>query len=285
MYCFDQETTDYARPIVFVVQVGLQDPEHGPVLDDSWPTVTRTEVRGHASNIRERISTWIFSPMHLDLASCPFGTAVMRTNAACPTWLCRARPTWWLESRFTLLAQARVCLLRQLSFRWCLTPLPLFKSHPSLPSRQFCAQPLHAHGVFCRHPSEGRNEASWRVIEGDRRRMVVDARLENKGENAYSARLNVTYTPNLRFSSLIVKVGCLPSFQINKFKNNAPAVPKYNCYSYTGHLWYQNRLLHWEQAEEWEDLQRQRSIHEGQKSGEIFKALIFVDFQILEDSS
>lgn len=44
--CFHQETTDYARPIVFVVQVRLQDSDHGPVLDDSWPTVMRTEVRG-----------------------------------------------------------------------------------------------------------------------------------------------------------------------------------------------------------------------------------------------
>lgn len=52
MDCFDQETTDYARPIVFVVQVGLQDLDHGPVLDDSWPTVMRTEVRGHAKGIK-----------------------------------------------------------------------------------------------------------------------------------------------------------------------------------------------------------------------------------------
>lgn len=40
-----QETTDYARPIVFGVQVGLQESEDGPVLDDGWPTVVRTEVR------------------------------------------------------------------------------------------------------------------------------------------------------------------------------------------------------------------------------------------------
>lgn len=106
----------------------------------------------------------------------------------------------------------RVCLLWQLGFTWCLTPVLLLKSPPSLPPRQFCAQPVHAHGVFCRHLSEGRTEASWRVIEGNRRRMMVDARLENKGENAYSTRLNITYTPNLRFSSLIVKVGCLPCF-------------------------------------------------------------------------
>ncbi len=36
--------------------------------------------------------------------------------------------------------------------------------------------------------------------------MVVDVRLENRGENAYGAQLNITNTPNLRFSSLIVKV-------------------------------------------------------------------------------
>lgn len=52
---FDQETTDYARPIVFVVQVGLQDSENGPVLDDSWPTVMRTEVGGHSEGVGERI--------------------------------------------------------------------------------------------------------------------------------------------------------------------------------------------------------------------------------------
>uniref|UniRef100_A0A8C1EVT9 Integrin, alpha 11a n=1 Tax=Cyprinus carpio carpio TaxID=630221 RepID=A0A8C1EVT9_CYPCA len=44
-----------------------------------------------------------------------------------------------------------------------------------------------------------------RIIEGSRKRMVVDVRLENRGENAYGAQLNITNTPNLRFSSLIVK--------------------------------------------------------------------------------
>uniref|UniRef100_A0A8C1Y0A1 Integrin, alpha 11a n=1 Tax=Cyprinus carpio TaxID=7962 RepID=A0A8C1Y0A1_CYPCA len=48
-------------------------------------------------------------------------------------------------------------------------------------------------------------EPSERIIEGSRRRMVVDVRLENRGENAYGAQLNITNTPNLRFSSLIVK--------------------------------------------------------------------------------
>uniref|UniRef100_A0AAZ3Q5M5 VWFA domain-containing protein n=1 Tax=Oncorhynchus tshawytscha TaxID=74940 RepID=A0AAZ3Q5M5_ONCTS len=60
-------------------------------------------------------------------------------------------------------------------------------------------------GAMCRRLSEGGAEGSERVMEGSRRRMVVDVRLENRGENAYRARLNITYTPNLRFSSLIVK--------------------------------------------------------------------------------
>lgn len=76
----------------------------------------------------------------------------------------------------------------------------------SLPHRQFCAQPVQSRGAFCQQLSEGGGEGSLRVIEGNRRRMVMDVRLENKGENAYNARLNITYTPNLRFSSLIVKV-------------------------------------------------------------------------------
>ena len=41
----EQETTDYGRPIVFVVEVGLQNPDEGPVLDLGWPTTFRSEVR------------------------------------------------------------------------------------------------------------------------------------------------------------------------------------------------------------------------------------------------
>uniref|UniRef100_A0A7N6ABQ3 VWFA domain-containing protein n=1 Tax=Anabas testudineus TaxID=64144 RepID=A0A7N6ABQ3_ANATE len=75
-----------------------------------------------------------------------------------------------------------------------------------LPASQFCAQPVQSRGAFCQHQGEHGSAESLRVLEANRRRMVVDVRLENKGENAYSARLNITYTPNLRFSSLIVKV-------------------------------------------------------------------------------
>ena len=58
-----------------------------------------------------------------------------------------------------------------------------------------------------------------RVIEGFRRRMAVDVRLENKGENAYSTRLNITYTFNLHFSSLIVKVRSLRT-QLSRWRES-----------------------------------------------------------------
>lgn len=45
-----------------------------------------------------------------------------------------------------------------------------------------------------------------RVIEVSRKKMVVDVRLENRGENAYGTRLNISYSRNLQFSSLIIKV-------------------------------------------------------------------------------
>lgn len=40
-----QETTDYARPIIFTVETELLDLDQGPVLDDSWPTTVKTQVR------------------------------------------------------------------------------------------------------------------------------------------------------------------------------------------------------------------------------------------------
>ncbi|KAF3832910.1 hypothetical protein F7725_026575 [Dissostichus mawsoni] len=142
IYFHVMETTDYARPIVFSAQVGLQDPDLGPVLDDSWPTVVSTEL--------------------------PFWNGCDEDD--------RCMPDLAVQSMTDLLTL-----------------------------NQFCAQPVQSRGVFCRHQSEGGAEGSLRVIEANRRRMVVDVQLENKGENAYSALLNISYTPNLRFSSLIVK--------------------------------------------------------------------------------
>uniref|UniRef100_A0A3P8RUP3 Integrin, alpha 11a n=1 Tax=Amphiprion percula TaxID=161767 RepID=A0A3P8RUP3_AMPPE len=142
IYFHVMETTDYARPIVFAVQVGLQDPDSEPVLDESWPTVVRTEL--------------------------PFWNGCDEDD--------RCIPDLALQSMTDLM-----------------TP------------HHFCSHPVQSRGVFCRHQSEGWTEESQRVLEANRRRMVVDIRLENKGENAYHACLNITYTPNLSFSSLIVK--------------------------------------------------------------------------------
>lgn len=122
------------------------------------------------------------------------GTAAMRMTAACLTWHCKVCLTWSIESKYTT-----HIVVRKASSVLSLTVSPL-------PPRKFCAQPVQSHGAFCEHLSEGRTESSLRVIEGNRRRMGMDVRLENKGENAYNARLNITFTPNLRFSNLIVKV-------------------------------------------------------------------------------
>ncbi|XP_039933683.1 integrin alpha-11 [Hirundo rustica] len=48
-------------------------------------------------------------------------------------------------------------------------------------------------------------DASVFVIESSRRRVAVEATLENRGENAYSAVLNISFSRNLQFASLIPK--------------------------------------------------------------------------------
>ncbi|XP_077444136.1 integrin alpha-11a isoform X1 [Stigmatopora argus] len=152
-YFHVMETTDYARPIVFAVQVGLQDSESGPVLDDSWPILSRTEL--------------------------PFWNGCDEDDR-------------------------------------CIPDLALHSVTDLLTQKQFCSEGVQSRGAFCRHLSESRSEGSLRVLEANRRRLVIDVRLENKGENAYNARLNISYSPNLRFSSLIlkdnadIKIDCYP---------------------------------------------------------------------------
>ncbi|XP_067104921.1 integrin alpha-11-like [Osmerus mordax] len=138
IYFHVMETTDYVRPILFTVDVGLQDPVKGPMLDEGWPTTVSTEL--------------------------PFWNGCDEDDHCAPDLV--------LQSNTDLLTQT-----------------------------QFCGQAIHSRSVFCR----SKVKREMRVIEGFRRRMVVDVRLENKGENAYSTRLNITYTSNLHFSSLIVK--------------------------------------------------------------------------------
>ncbi|KFV77427.1 Integrin alpha-11, partial [Struthio camelus australis] len=54
------------------------------------------------------------------------------------------------------------------------------------------------------------------IIESTRRRVAVEATLENRGENAYSTVLNISFSRNLQFASLIQKddtdinIECMP---------------------------------------------------------------------------
>ncbi|XP_031425218.1 integrin alpha-11a [Clupea harengus] len=83
-------------------------------------------------------------------------------------------------------------------------PNLVLQSHSDLITRrQFCGQVVHTRGTVCL--SQDDVLPSERIIEASRRRLVVDTRLENRGENAYGARLNISFSPNLRFSSLVAK--------------------------------------------------------------------------------
>ncbi|XP_076854585.1 integrin alpha-11a [Brachyhypopomus gauderio] len=139
IYFHVTDTADYARPIIFTVETGLQDPDHGPTLDDSWPTTFRIQL--------------------------PFWNGCDEDDHCVPD----------------LVLQSQTDLIHR---------------------KQFCGEAFRAGSVLCRGPPAEPNE---RVIEGSRRKMVVDTRLENRGENAYGAKLNISHSRNLRFSSLIVK--------------------------------------------------------------------------------
>ncbi|KAJ3595911.1 hypothetical protein NHX12_002323 [Muraenolepis orangiensis] len=109
-----QETADYGRPILVVMETGLQTPDDGPVLDPDWPSVLRTE------------------------------------------------PVLWYERQG--------------------------------------AGPAWGGGVAWRA-----EQASVSVVESKRRRVVVSARLENSGENAYGPALFLSHSHNLLLSSILVK--------------------------------------------------------------------------------
>uniref|UniRef100_A0A8C8JBZ8 VWFA domain-containing protein n=1 Tax=Oncorhynchus tshawytscha TaxID=74940 RepID=A0A8C8JBZ8_ONCTS len=140
VHFYVQETADYGHPIVFVVKVGLQSPDQGPVLDHGWPTTFRTEIA--------------------------FWNGCEGDDSCVPDLI--------LHSRTDLLDR-----------------------------RQFCRPRERAAWALCHH--QGASVGSERVVEASRRRLVVEARLENQGENAYGTTLNISHSHNLLFSSLIVK--------------------------------------------------------------------------------
>uniref|UniRef100_A0A3Q1ERK4 Integrin alpha-11-like n=1 Tax=Acanthochromis polyacanthus TaxID=80966 RepID=A0A3Q1ERK4_9TELE len=136
-----QETKDYGRPIVVVLETGLQSPDEGPVLDPDFPTTLRAEL--HFWNGCEQEDTCV--------------------------------PDLILHSHTDLMNVQQFCSMRE----WATCSLCIHKESFDSP-------------VF--------------IVESGRRRMVVFAQLENQGENAYRAAIHISYSPNLLFSSLLIKV-------------------------------------------------------------------------------
>ncbi|KAI5614814.1 integrin alpha-11 [Silurus asotus] len=140
IYFHVHETADYTRPVVFNFDVGLQNIDEGPVMDDGWSTSLRLEL--------------------------PFWNGCEEDN--------HCAPNLFLQSSTDLLDR-----------------------------RQFCALRKCATCPMC--GPTGERVDNERVVETSRRRVLVEGRLENRGENAYITQLHISYSANLHFSSLIVK--------------------------------------------------------------------------------
>uniref|UniRef100_A0A8C1KZK3 Integrin, alpha 11b n=1 Tax=Cyprinus carpio TaxID=7962 RepID=A0A8C1KZK3_CYPCA len=136
--------TDYTRPLTFTVNVGLQNTDEGPVLDDGWPTSLQSEL--------------------------PFWNGCDDDDQCVPNLV--------LQSSSDLLD--RRCVL---------------KHSRALPHTSVLVT------------------SGERLVEAGRRKVLVETRLENQGENSYGTILNITHSPNLQFSSLVLKV-CLVYFRL-----------------------------------------------------------------------
>uniref|UniRef100_A0A3Q2QK89 VWFA domain-containing protein n=1 Tax=Fundulus heteroclitus TaxID=8078 RepID=A0A3Q2QK89_FUNHE len=134
-----QDIADYGRPVLVVMETGLQNQDKGPVLDPDWPITLRTEL--------------------------PFWNG-------CEEDTCT--PDLILHSHTDLLNVLQVCSTRK-----------------------------HATYSLCNHQTE--NEKKMFVVETGRRKIILFAHLKNQGENAYRTTLDISTSPNLLFSSLLVK--------------------------------------------------------------------------------
>ncbi|XP_070687528.1 integrin alpha-11 [Pempheris klunzingeri] len=85
----------------------------------------------------------------------------------------------------------------------CVPDLILHSHTDLMDVQQFCSSREREAWSLCSR--RGASEDSAFVVETGRRRMVVLARLENQGENAYGASIHLSTSSNLLFSSLIVK--------------------------------------------------------------------------------
>ncbi|XP_059338453.1 integrin alpha-11 [Ammospiza nelsoni] len=131
------DSADYVKPVTFSIDYELEHPEHGPMLDDGWPTSLRVSV--------------------------PFWNGCNEDEHCVPDLVLDARSDIPSAMEFCRRALRRAdCSAFSLSF-----------------------------------------DASVFVIESSRRRVVVEATLENRGENAYSTVLNISFSRNLQLASLI----------------------------------------------------------------------------------
>ncbi|XP_068579182.1 integrin alpha-11 [Cebidichthys violaceus] len=85
----------------------------------------------------------------------------------------------------------------------CVPDLILYSLTDLMDVQRFCSSRDRAALSLC--SLRGALEGSVHVVEAGRRRMVVFARLENQGENAYGAAVHISTSSNLLFSSLMVK--------------------------------------------------------------------------------
>uniref|UniRef100_A0A4W6FG21 Integrin subunit alpha 11 n=1 Tax=Lates calcarifer TaxID=8187 RepID=A0A4W6FG21_LATCA len=83
------------------------------------------------------------------------------------------------------------------------TCVPDLILHSQTDLMNFCSSRDRAAWSLCSHQEVSLGSVS--VVETGRRRMVVYARLENQGENAYGTSIDISTSTNLVFSSLIVK--------------------------------------------------------------------------------
>ncbi|KAM4826294.1 integrin alpha-11 [Thomomys bottae] len=135
------DTADYVKPVAFSVEYMLEDPDHGPVLDNGWPTMLRVSV--------------------------PFWNGCNEDEHCVPDLVLDARsdlPTATEYCERVLRRPAQDCSTYTLSF-----------------------------------------DTTVFVVESTRRRVAVEATLENRGENAYNTILNISQSANLQFASLIQK--------------------------------------------------------------------------------
>ncbi|NXQ43265.1 ITA11 protein, partial [Catharus fuscescens] len=146
------DTADYVKPVTFSIDYELEHPEHGPMLDDGWPTSLRVSV----GIVTELLS---LSPQ------VPFWNGCNEDEHCVPDLVLEARS--------------------------------------DIPSAlEFCRRALRRGDCSAFSLSF---DASVFVIESSRRRVAVEATLENRGENAYSTVLNISFSRNLQFASLIPK--------------------------------------------------------------------------------